>query len=181
MTLPVPGALAHGGLRILLVLLLVQGSTAQTCNNGSRCASSITNCSITLTLNSCGAGTYSFLGCNTTTKYQCVCCPTGSNSPAATSSITGCTCNPGFGGNAPGFPTCCTACTPGTYKVASGNTACTPCPANTTTASTGSTAISACKCDTGYGGNASTSVAAGCTACAPGFYKPSSGNVESST
>jgi hypothetical protein len=176
MTQPVHGALAQGGLRILLLLLLVQSPTAQTCgNNRNSCANSMKNCSDTL--NSCGAGTYSFDGCSSNTIYQCICCPTGSNSTVGTTSVTGCTCNAGFGGNAAtGSPTCCTACAAGTYKVASGNTACTTCPAYATTASIGSTTISACTCNADYGGNANTS--AGCTACAPGFYKPSSGNVE---
>jgi hypothetical protein len=171
---PVLCSLAQGGLRILLVLLLVQCSTAQTCdNNRNSCANSIANCSNTL--NSCGAGTYSFGGCSSTTKYQCICCPTGSNSTVGTTSITGCTCNAGLGGNSvTGSPTCCTACAAGTYKVASGNTACTPCPAYATTASTGSNTISACTCNAGYGGYANTS--AGCTACAPGFYKHLAGN-----
>lgn len=50
-------------------------------------------------------------------------CPAFSSSPAGSSNLTDCRCDPGYSGPDGGT---CVECAAGTYKVASGSTACTP-------------------------------------------------------
>ena len=59
-----------------------------------------------------------------TDETSCIACPANSNAPAATSSATSCTCNPGFTGPDGGT---CTACAAGTYKDTTGSSVCIDC------------------------------------------------------
>lgn len=77
-------------------------------------------------------------------------------------------------------PHFCTQCGIGTYKAVTGAAVCTSCPdQGKSTSPTASIAISACVCNQGYTGDGTTG--GGCSACAAGTYKASTGAAACST
>lgn len=83
----------------------------------------------------CPANTYSFEGavdCN-----PCV----HATSPAGSTALANCSCDPGYAAQPSGY---CSACAAGTYKEEPGSTSCTKCPAGTTSNLTASTSIENC-------------------------------------
>ena len=98
----------------------------------------------------------------------CTNCPTLTTAPAASTTVTACTCNAGSSGPN-GGP--CTLCTSGTYKSVTGSSTCLNCPARSDSPPQ-STAVTNCICNAGSSGqNGGT-----CTQCSDGTYKPSTGD-----
>lgn len=69
-------------------------------------------------------------------------CTTGSTSPAGSSSVSSCFCQPGYTGN--GGSSGCEACLVGTYKPENGTLACTECPVATYNDATAASSATSC-------------------------------------
>ena len=79
-------------------------------------------------------------------QTTCVACPAYS----APSSLSSCTCFPGYSGVIAGATGFCVACPAGFYRSALDSpAACIPCPSSSTTVATGSVSLSACMCPAG--------------------------------
>eukprot|EP00960_Hanusia_phi_P012125 353365-Hanusia_phi.AAC.1 len=97
-----------------------------------------------------------------TLSNACSDCPANTDSPAGSTDIRQCTCNPGYVGLA---GQACTACSAGKYTY---NTFyCASCPANTYSMQA-SNDITQCGCNAGHSGIEGST----CIACAMGKYKP---------
>jgi hypothetical protein len=108
----------------------------------------------------CAAGTYKPLVGN----HNCTVCPAFSTSIVGATSVTACTCLPGYINIASnGAPVNCSACPANTYYVEG---ACITCPSN----SSSGTASFSCQCNAGFTGNPGA-----CQACPAGTYKRMSG------
>ena len=103
-----------------------------------------------------------------------VCAPNMQNTNKAVTSISACSCNPGWVGQVHTsgdldtqyyWNDWCRACTPGKYKASLSALACSDCPAR----SSSPAASSACFCTAGFDGNPFAT----CAPCLPGLFKPS--------
>jgi len=125
----------------------------------------------------CVAGKYS-TSTGATLEATCLACPSYSNSPSASASLSICTCNVGFTGPDGGL---CAACGAGKYKTLTGSAACTDCGAGKYSTSTG--AISSAVCTDCGAGKYSTITgaisSAACTDCGAGKYSTSIGAISS--
>jgi len=118
--------------------------------------------SATFTVKACPKGTFQ-------SGVSCLSCPANAYTEAeGATSITSCTCNPGYSGANGGV---CTACPVGTYKDRAGASACIACNVNSTTVAAASTVSTHCRCKAGYTGLDGES----CAACPVGQYKPEIG------
>ena len=106
---------------------------------------------------------------NNGSAKACTTCPWPETFTTATglTSLTQCTCRPGF----TRLAGVCTACAPNTYKTEAGDGLCTTCPVNTTSPA-GSSLLSSCQCNTGYTG----SDGGPCLACTVSTYKTAVGS-----
>ena len=108
----------------------------------------------------CAAGTYKPLVGN----QDCSACPSFSTSIIRATSVTACTCLPGYiNTTAANAPVNCTACPANTYYI---DNQCIACPSNTTSAA-GSVS---CQCKAGFTGTPDA-----CQACPAGTYKRMAG------
>ena len=125
----------------------------------------------------CSAGKYSS-AVGATSDSTCSACPANSSSPAASSTLTACTCPAGYTGP---DGEACSECGAGKYKTAAGSnaTACSDCAVGQYQEMTGASACLTCAdgatsfekgtqcfCLIGYSGDPSIR----CTACPPGQY-----------
>ena len=155
------------------------GNTCVQCNPGYFCPTRTVN------QRDCTSGTWSGLG-----QSSCSACASNSGvSCFRCTSAASCQCNPGYTGPN-GGP--CTACNPGSYKLASGTSACIfcgngkfsttgaataettcqACPVNSGFQCIGCSALNFCTCNRGYTGPDGGP----CTACVPGKYKDITGS-----
>jgi len=125
----------------------------------------------------CGAGKYS-TSTGATLEATCLACPSYSNSPSASASLSMCTCNVGFTGPEGGS---CTACVAGKYKTLTGSAPCTDCGDGKYSTSTGATSSAACtNCGAGkYSTSIGAISSAVCTDCGAGKYSTSTGATSS--
>ena len=93
----------------------------------------------------------------------CTTCPDYASSPSSSTSVTACTCNPGYNGQNGGV---CTRCPVGTYKSVSGNATCTPCAVGTSNGLTAQPTCNTCSA----GKYANTTAAVLCSLCPAGKY-----------
>jgi hypothetical protein len=125
---------------------------------------------------------------------QCDACPPFATALIASSVQTDCKCDPGYTGDDGGT---CYQCAVGKFKPENGSISCTNCPldtylphtgawnetsclecaGNSITLSDGSDAVDDCKCIVGYTSLVAGMDGEGCTACAGGRYKNTTGHV----
>ena len=121
----------------------------------------------------CQAGKHS-KATGATAVSTCVDCPSHSNTSQIGSTLSNCSCQPGYTGTNGGN---CTACPVGTYTDTPGSAECIVCPScsvalNRTAGC--SSASTACECSPGYTGIGEDQ----CTACSAGKYKDVRGSAE---
>ena len=124
---------------------------------------------------------------------QCDSCPQHATALIASSFLTDCKCNPGYTGPDGGT---CEDCAVGKFKPENGSIPCTNCPFdtylpytaaslenecvecayNSITLQEGSDAVDDCKCNVGYTSLVAGFDGMGCTACAQGRYKNTTGH-----
>jgi len=124
---------------------------------------------------------------------QCDACPPHATALIASAFITDCKCDPGYTGDDGGT---CYACAVGKFKPENGSRACYDCPldtylpytaasfeiecvecaANSITLQVGSDTVDDCKCNVGYTSLVAGMDGEGCTACAQGKYKNTTGH-----
>ena len=124
---------------------------------------------------------------------QCEACPPHATALTASSFQTDCKCDPGYTGDDGGT---CEACAVGKFKPENGSISCTDCDfdtylpytgasnesqclecaGNSITLSEGSDAVDDCKCNVGYTSLVAGRDGEGCTACAGGRYKNTTGH-----
>ena len=111
----------------------------------------------------CSPGTHK----NFSGHGACSVCPEFSSSPETSTSLTNCTCDPGYvGANGQ-----CTSCETGQYKAGRGDGICSDCPALSSSPE-GSEVVEECTCGVGaFGSNGFV-----CRLCEPGKYKPEVGS-----
>lgn len=126
---------------------------------------------------------------------QCEACPPFATALTGSSFQTDCKCDPGYTGDDGGS---CYQCVVGKFKPENGSISCTNCPfdtflsttgasnesqclecaENSITLSEGSDAVDDCKCSIGYTSLVAGMDGEGCTKCAGGRYKNTTGHVE---
>lgn len=84
----------------------------------------------------CEAGTYS----RSMAQTHCIFCPSYSTSPSGSLSLSHCTCNAGFSGDATCFP-----CQPGSFKQSNGTGMCETCQAGKFAPSYGASTCLSCE------------------------------------
>jgi len=124
---------------------------------------------------------------------QCDACPPHATALVASAFITDCKCDPGYTGN---DGDTCYACAVGKFKPENGSRDCYDCPldtylpytaasfeiecvecaANSITLQVGSDTVDDCKCDVGFTSLVAGMDGEGCTACAQGKYKNTTGH-----
>jgi len=124
---------------------------------------------------------------------QCDACPPHATALIASAFITDCKCDPGYTGADGGT---CYACAVGKFKPENGSRTCSDCPldtylpytaasfeiecvecaANSITLQVGSDTVDDCKCSVGYTSLVAGMDGEGCTACAQGKYKNTTGH-----